>query len=976
MKIFNIIFATMAMLALSGCGTDDINAIDSERTEKDGVCVSSFSIAKALWNVESTGADHYIGLVAANTDAIIKIPAEIAHRKERVECRMTIERPLQLADGTYHMFLFDSKGRRVAPTLRVAVSDEQLTQASAMQNLYRSMKGSGTEEDPYQLSGQSDFLTMIMTVDSEQGAHGLGLWFRQTADIEVPPQSSMTTGRGYYSTSFAGHYNGGNFKLTGLNYTGANNSDKDMAVGLFSKLLDGATVENVVIEGLDISGASHAGTIAGETSGNVSIRNVKASGNISLGGDCLGGLVGLGSDKLSVDTYDMNMTLAGGKSVGGVVGLMRGSLTVRNLSTASHKFRITAQGNCGGVAGEITGDAIIENVTLDHSVQTEDADVQIISVGDGGSCGGIIGSITVNNPITIRNATVQAPIGGAACIGGIIGYMWTNDAVTIDGCKVSSLVSGSEEATGGIAGKVDAYTDGVMKFDGKPTEIIVDFNAAKISGKNNTGGIIGSHSGAAPSFNSQVKIAVNINGSGDNTGGLFGSICRGNLTSAPTLDLSNVVFISSTMQIKSSGNHTGAIAGRAQDYHISFPQSFSLSRGSDAAPVDPDKLKAFFSGIVNGRDFTGGLAGSMRNSYVSGAVFGGTVTGSSHVGGIVGEMQIADLGGCQIKECALSSTAYVESSGDFSGGIAGRICNDTGNRASFGMHDCVNAAIVKGGDRTGGIAGELSARDNDVSLQWLVNTGNVSAKGTAGGIVGRVDVSGSQHVRLSDCANYATIKTDANSDSWAGGILGCTYSWHVHITGCANHGMIDAGSHVSAAGGIAGHMGHDPSGVSQSENVEIAYSMNSAEVRSSTKSANVGGILGYQEEGTQHGHDEYSVHNCYNTGRISSDQDSDNGGIVGKVSHYSKIHRCMNYGKVEHGNAAIGTRQSSAIVYHDYLHYLSGSGKDWYANRSIPESELGNQSQYEGFDFSSVWIISDGKAKLRSCPWQSITSYR
>lgn len=975
MKIFNIIFATMAMLALSGCATDDINTIDSERTEKDGICVSSFSIAKALWNVESTGADHYIGLVPANTDAIIKIPAEIAHHNDRVECRMTIERPMQVADGTYHLFLFDSKGQRVAPTLNVAVSDEQLTQASAMQNLYRSLKGSGTQDDPYLLSGQSDFLSMIMTVDDEQGAHGLGLWFRQNADIEVPPQSSMTTGRGYYSTSFAGNYNGANFRLTGLNYTGANNPDKDMAVGLFSKLLDGATVENVVIEGLDISGASHAGAIAGETSGDVSIRNVKATGNISLGGDCLGGLVGLGSDRLSVDTYDMNMTVNGNYGIGGVVGKIIGSLTVRNLVTPSHRFRLTAQGKCGGVAGEIIGNATIENITLDHSVQTEDGDVRIISSEDGAYCGGIVGYFSISSTSAIRNATLQAPVGGGKQVGGLAGYVWANASLAIDGCKVSSLVSGTE-ATGGVAGKVEATLIGEISFEGKTTGVIIDFNAAKISGVKNTGGLIGLFSGDILLFKSNVQIAVNVIGSGDNTGGLFGSICRGNLTSAPSLDLSNVEFTNSTMQIKSSGSHTGAIAGLAQDYHIKFPQSFSLSNGNNANPVDPNGMKPFFTGIVAGNDFTGGVAGSMSNCYVSGAVFGGTVTGSGHVGGIVGEMQVSSQGGCHIKSCALPSSAYVESTGSFCGGIAGRIGNSSGNSASFEMRDCVNSAPVKGGDRTGGIIGEIYVGNNDTRLQWLVNTGTVSAKGTAGGLVGRADISSSQHIRISDCANYATVKTAASSGSWAGGILGCTFSHHVHITGCANHGMIDSGDNTSAAGGVAGHMGQDPSGVSQSENVEIAYSMNSAEVKSSTWNANLGGILGYQEEGTQHGHDEYSVHNCYNTGRISSDQDSDNGGIIGKVSHYSKIHRCMNYGRVEYGNAAIGTRQSSAIVYHDYLHYQSGSGKDWYANRSIPESELGNQSQYEGFDFSSIWIISDGKAKLRSCPWQNITTYR
>lgn len=83
----------------------------------------------------------------------------------------------------------------------------------------------------------------------------------------------------------------------------------------------------------------------------------------------------------------------------------------------------------------------------------------------------------------------------------------------------------------------------------------------------------------------------------------------------------------------------------------------------------------------------------------------------------------------------------------------------------------------------------------------------------------------------------------------------------------------------------------------------------------------------------------------------------------------------MNYGKVSHGNACIGTRQSSAIVYHDYLYYQDGTGKDWYSSGKIKQSELSDKSKYKSFDFDNTWIIQNGRAELRSCPWQNIRKF-
>lgn len=963
----------LVLSGLSSCSSDDPQHFESDVTEEPDKCVSTFTLGRELWNVISSDGAHTVGLVPEGADEMTRLNAELGIRQEEVECKIYIQRPLHLTDGMYNLYLFDGKGRRVASTLAIQMRGEKIVSADTVMNHYRAMSGTGSEEDPYIITKQSDFMNMIMTIDSENGAHGSGLWFKQTADIEVPPQSSMTTGRGYYSTSFGGHYDGGSFKLTGLNYTGANNADKDRYVGLFARLLDGSSVSNVVIDGLDISGVSYAGALAGAASGTVTISNVSATGNISLAGDYIGGLIGYSENSLTVDKYDFNVTISGGKYVGGVAGNADGALTVRNLSTDHHRFRLTSTGNCGGVAGGASGTVTLENIVLDHSVQSEDGDLRIISTGTGENCGGAVGMLKADSQSVMKKISLMTPVGGGDNVGGIVGMADAPKSLTFDGCQVSSLVSGHNNV-GGMAGKVVSNSAGALSLQGSPSRVIIDFNAGEVSGEENIGGLFGLVDGYAPQFGTTVELAMNVSGK-KSTGGIFGTLGADRVSaSSNKLDLSKINFSSTTIQIKGTDVYTGGVAGLINGCAVSYPQSFSFSSDGKAATVDVDKLTPFFKGQVRGADYTGGVAGAMLRCTVSGAVLGGTVAGDEYVGGIAGKFIAADSSNTPVSACATTSKAYVEGSGRHCGGIFG-VIDDNRAKNPFEMRDCANTGIVKGGDSTGGIVGIVYVRTQDYTLQWLVNNAAVSAKGTAGGIVGGVDLGSSNHLRIVNSANFAGISADADSNSYIGGILGCTFSNHVHVVSCANHGLISGGAHVTCVGGLVGHMGHDPSGVSQSENIEISNSMNSGEVKSSYNDANVGGLLGYQEEGTQNSHDEYSVYYCYNAGRVSSDQHDDNGGLVGKVSHYSKLHRCMNYGRVEHGNATIGTRQSSAIVYHDYLHYQSGSGKDWYANNEIPESKLSDKSQYSGFDFDHVWIIQDGRAELRACPWQNITTF-
>ena len=156
--------------------------------------------------------------------------------------------------------------------------------------------------------------------------------------------------------------------------------------------------------------------------------------------------------------------------------------------------------------------------------------------------------------------------------------------------------------------------------------------------------------------------------------------------------------------------------------------------------------------------------------------------------------------------------------------------------------------------------------------------------------------------------------------------------------------------------------------------MELSYSCNFGEISSDTGQSHVGGLLGYQEQGSPTDDTHYMLHNCYNMGAVPSDQKDDNGGILGYIDHHGEIQNCINVGKVSHGNGCVGTHKDGGIFYHHNLYYLKDSGKGWCAD-DFKDGDKGNSSTFKGLDFTNVWMIDDNNSNsgypyLRDCPFQ------
>lgn len=171
-------------------------------------------------------------------------------------------------------------------------------------------EGSGTEDDPYLISSKKHLLTLAERCNDKRQEHFAGIWFRQTADIDMDHDNSFkgiaskcinafNSEQSYY---FAGIYDGAGFTIHNLDIEGVTFSPDGTAneytagstgnVGLFGALGTGARIRNVNIATSKISGYYSVGGIAGFMADNVEISNCHVEADILCYNRIAGGIVG------------------------------------------------------------------------------------------------------------------------------------------------------------------------------------------------------------------------------------------------------------------------------------------------------------------------------------------------------------------------------------------------------------------------------------------------------------------------------------------------------------------------------------------------------------------------------------------------------------------------------------------------------------------------------------------------------------
>lgn len=966
--IFKYLFLILAVI-MAACSTDSWTDGDYTVEVPDSCRLIEFEIPYT-WNIAEL-RDIKLSLISVAESHKLDFDAKCRRADKNLKVYMFIGKADTIADGV-HVLKTVLGSEQKHKHFIAEVRDGEIVAVTA-NNYYKDLdlEGSGEADDPYKIKNNSDFNKLLYAL-SEDNSHACGIYFKQTADINWI-MMEMNKNRGLASETFGGCYDGGNYSINDVSYTGSNDSEKDVKIGLFKELSAGAEIKNLSVN-MHISYAADCiGIIAGYAGGNANLENITITGAITQCGSNVGGLVGQSDGDVTIKNCQTNVSInANGENIGGAIGNAAALVKVDTFQTMKLKANFSVVGgSCvGGVIGKATGGKFtISGVRLNHSTDSENASV--IGVQAESDCvGGIVGYVpTTQSSNSIKSSSVILSIksDNGSNVGGFIGKLLSTQPFTIsENCSYSGEVSGLS-SVGGLIGDavLSNYAPTFSDISIKPGSTSGDCH---IKGTDCVGGLFGSYNSGKETSFSNVSVFANVTATGAKAGGLAGYI------TGTSIDISGATIGDDTMYVRASSK-AGGIVGELNKSELSGSNSIGFSNQKTKSIPSQDKLKCNYSGHVRpvddgaGSSYMGGAVGNSIDSSVKGICAKATVKGNGiYTGGLCGYLSMSsDL---VVSDCASRS---IVNGKDYTGGIVGEISG----RGQ--IKDCINYGEVNGENNTGGIAGKIYYKIDEPYIYYCVNTGSVSGKNEVGGLAGLMssddkDVDEDSKCKIHNSANYGKVTSNSDDDgSGTGGILGNCPTLAGEILYCVNYGEVYAKNECSI-GGIIGSMGKDAGVFLQHDfSMDVKECANYGKIWSSGDDSNVGGIVGWQEEGNgkvESGHTSL-VRNCYNCGSLPSDHDSDTGGIVGYIDYGAVVDHCVNYGKISYGNATIGDHKAG--YEYDYLYSLDGSGKHWPKGvEEFSQSEMGSQATYEDFDFGSVWMMSGGKALLRRCPFQGV----
>ena len=237
-------------------------------------------------------------------------------------------------------------------------------------------------------------------------------------------------------------------------------------------------------------------------------------GNLSYLGDASG----LGGTK---DTSHLEvqrtppLQISGGTSVGGVAGIMKGKLTLKNKRVTSNLVSVTGSDSVGGLFGELHGGRVVESNTL--TLQKEKYENAASVTATAGCAGGIAGKLISGKIYGGYNLAEVTAYGENGYAGGIVAFVDTAGSVenSVNDADVSSMNS----CAGGICARNKGTLSGndfdcsnkdrTITSNDKNMGIITAYNDGTIVNCNVIGGAINGK--------------ITLQGSGNIIGGITGT---------------------------------------------------------------------------------------------------------------------------------------------------------------------------------------------------------------------------------------------------------------------------------------------------------------------------------------------------------------------------------------------------------------------------------------------------------------------
>ena len=476
--------------------------------------------------------------------------------------------------------------------------------------------GSGTEDDPYQISDKADlqkFAELINVCNPDYaGAH-----YILTADIDL--NGIDDTGNGIAENAW-----------TTIGKTA------EGVLSAFKGCFDG---QGHTIRGMYVQGGNYIGLFSGISGGE--IKNLNVSGIVE-GGSYVGGLCGCGAGAITNCSCDVRIT-AGGSYVGGIAGYNY----LHPMESCTSSGSIHADGGyVGGIVGysenskagfpnhlNIGYEYLSANGTITKSRNGSD-----ISAKDSYT-GGIAG---FNNEGVMTKCYNDGCVSGnAQHTGGLVGY---DNKGTMTKCDNYGSIIGTNHFTGGLVG---------YNGEGAMSDC---YNFGNVTGKAHyTGGLAGHCQKAVISRSVNAGIVYGNNRADSyGIGGLAGRICESNITdcynTGMVVGLCNVVgglFGYQYAGVAERCYNTGHVRGNAYVGGL-----LGLAPANETCGYIRN---CYNTSPVTGQSvYVGGIIGSILGNFsVEFSYSVGEVTGKNYLGGVVGST--VDLG-------SIANCCFLESS--------------------------------------------------------------------------------------------------------------------------------------------------------------------------------------------------------------------------------------------------------------------------------------------------------------------------
>jgi len=343
--------------------------------------------------------------------------------------------------------------------------------------------GNGTQGSPFIIRTVAQLNAFADSVNNGETYAGRHIRLGSNIDLRNVHWASI----GFYcalggTRSFNGSFDGAGFTIF---HMGAGNDARRPASSLFGAL-NGATIDNVCLQFVNITGGANVGGLAGFTMGTT-VKNSRVSGAVS-GHSAVGGVVGSALGGFMENNH-FSGTVTGVSGVGGLIGAVD-RVSIRSSKVTGNVDGVT---DVGGFVGGMLDGVVISSV------------VNMVTVNGERNVGGFIGNVVDSG--RVERSTFNGQVRGNSNVGGIVGRLTS-------GSIVSSNVDGSVRGRSQAGGVIGDFLSG---------EIHRSTTSASVDGMFDIGGLAGRMSGGV------MRNSVNsgmING-GEAVGGLVGNFASG-----------------------------------------------------------------------------------------------------------------------------------------------------------------------------------------------------------------------------------------------------------------------------------------------------------------------------------------------------------------------------------------------------------------------------------------------------------------